>query len=103
VKKNCYLQLLLILCFSSPSIAQLDELTPSEARYRDSIKSLNLQNEAIAKSQESYNKGIELFGQKKYDQAIVSFSESIKYDANFTAAAVKFASYLIDSENETMA
>ena len=72
-------------CFGS-LFGQLDDMTPSEIRYRDSIKALNLQNEAVAKSQEAYNKGIELFSQKKYNEAITSFSESIRNDANFTAA-----------------
>ena len=66
--------------------SQVDELTPEEQAYRDSITALNLENAAIASSQEAYNKGIQLFSEKNYDQAISEFKKSIQFDPNFTAA-----------------
>ena len=64
----------------------MDDLTPEEIAYRDSITELNLENESIANSQEAYNRGIELFGLKKYSQAIKEFKKSIDLDPSFTAA-----------------
>ena len=54
----------------SPTFAQLEELTPEEQRYRDSITALNIKNEAIANSQSAYNKGIKLFGEKKFSESM---------------------------------
>ena len=65
---------------------QLEDLTPAEIAYRDSIAKLNSQNDAIAKSQEAYNKGIQLFGEKNYKGAIEQFSTSVKLDPKFTGA-----------------
>ena len=62
--------------------AQLDELTPEEQAYRDSITALNLENEAIANSQEAYNSGIKSFQAKKFNEAIAHFSKSIQFDPN---------------------
>ena len=80
--------LMIILCLGvSPIIlSQVDELTPEEQAYRDSITALNLENAAIANSQEAYNKGIQLFAEKKYPAAIEQFRKSIQFDPNFTAA-----------------
>lgn len=77
---------LLFLGISSDLSSQLDDLTPEEIAYRDSITELNLENESIANSQEAYNRGIELFGLKKYSQAIKEFKKSIDLDPSFTAA-----------------
>ena len=66
MKKKYLLLLKLCLAFGINSYAQIEELTPAELAYRDSIKALNLQNEAVAKSQEAYNKGIQLFTAKSY-------------------------------------
>jgi hypothetical protein len=38
----------LFALFFGNMFGQLEEMTPSEVRYRDSIKALNLQNEAVA-------------------------------------------------------
>ena len=75
----------MLLLASFQSNAQ-EELTPQEKAYRDSITALNIQNDAIAKSQESYNKGIEFFNAKNYTSAIQEFAKSVQFDANFTAA-----------------
>ena len=76
----------LLMGTSLLSFGQVDELTPEEQAYSDSITALNLENETIANSQEAYNKGIELFSAKKFDQAIKEFGISVKLDPNFTAA-----------------
>ena len=74
------------LAISSSSFAQLEELTPEEQAYKDSIQALNEDNAAIASSQEAYNNGIDLFSQEKYSAAIQEFQKSIQFDPNFTAA-----------------
>jgi len=58
VKKKYLLLIKLCVAFGINTFAQLEELTPVEQAYRDSIKALNLQNEAVAQSQEAYNRGI---------------------------------------------
>ena len=63
MKNHFFLSLSMAVTFSS--VAQLEELTPQEIKYRDSISALNLKNESTAQSQEFYNKGIQLFGEKK--------------------------------------
>ena len=68
LKKSTILSI--VLFFSMGVYAQLEDLTPAEIAYRDSIAKLNSQNDAIAKSQEAYNKGIQLFGEKNYKEAI---------------------------------
>ena len=81
---------LLILSFvtfmAGSVMGQVEDLTPREVAYRDSIASLNEQNASIAQSQENYNSGIQLFNKKDYKGAIESFKKSIASDANFTAA-----------------
>jgi tetratricopeptide (TPR) repeat protein len=74
----------LLLCFGGK--AQVEELTPEEQAYRDSITALNLENQAVANSQEAYNKGIAFFSEKKFNEAIKEFEKSIGFDNNFTAA-----------------
>ena len=78
--------MILFLSIGTLSFAQVDELTPEEQAYRDSITALNLENEAIANSQEAYNRGIQLFSEKKFTKAIEEFRKSIEFDPNFTAA-----------------
>ena len=75
----------MLLC-SFVSFSQIESMTPAELRYRDSITKLNQSNAAIAASQEAYNKGIELFNQKNFKEAVASFNKSIASDPNFTAA-----------------
>ena len=76
----------LVTLLTSSVIGQVEDLTPREIKYRDSIASLNEQNATIAQSQENYNAGIQSFGNKDYKGAIESFKKSIAADANFTAA-----------------
>ena len=85
MKKTVSVMAGMLLC-SSISFSQIESMTPAELRYRDSITKLNQSNAAIAASQEAYNKGIELFNQKKFKEAIASFNKSITSDPNFTAA-----------------
>ena len=66
MKKKYLLLIKLCLAFGINTFAQLEELTPVEQAYRDSIKALNLQNEAVAQSQEAYNRGIKLFSEKSF-------------------------------------
>jgi len=68
------------------SFSQIEELTPEEKFYRDSIMHLNESNAAIEASQTAYNEGIELFKQKKYKGAVGKFSTSISNDPKFTPA-----------------
>ena len=63
MKNHFLLHVTFLVTFTT--VAQLEELTPSEIAYRDSISALNIKNEATAQSQEFYNKGIQLFGEKK--------------------------------------
>ncbi|MBL4862732.1 MAG: hypothetical protein JKY09_06925, partial [Crocinitomicaceae bacterium] len=58
------------LAISPLGFSQVEELTPEEQAYKDSITALNLENEAITNSQEAYNNGIQLFGDKNYGGAI---------------------------------
>ena len=85
MKNGLLIAIATLACWSN-IFGQAEELTPAELRYRDSITKLNQQNNAIAASQEAYNKGIELFNQKNYSAAIASFEKSITSDPNFTAA-----------------
>ena len=64
MKKPVSMMAGMLLC-SFISFSQIESMTPAEIRYRDSITKLNQSNAAIAASQEAYNKGIELFNQKK--------------------------------------
>ena len=75
-----------LICVSNNGNAQIEQLTPQETRYRDSITKLNQQNATVAASQEAYNKGIELFNQKNFTGAIAEFKKSVASDPNFTAA-----------------
>ncbi|MEZ4890140.1 MAG: tetratricopeptide repeat protein [Crocinitomicaceae bacterium] len=82
----------LLLCvglglFSTYSHAQIEELTPAEKKYRDSITALNMQNATIANSQNAYNDGIKFFSEGKYQQARDRFKQSLSFDPNFTAAS----------------
>ena len=77
---------LLCLVVNSYAFSQPGDLTPEGQAYKDSITALNLENEAVANSQEAYNKGIELFSSKKFAAAIQEFNKSIEFDPNFTAA-----------------
>ena len=76
MKIKNYFFLLLPLFISFLSLSQLEELTPSEKAYSDSIAALNTQNAMTAQSQEFYNKGIQLFGEKNYSDAINQFNKS---------------------------
>lgn len=79
--------ILVATCFLAlNSFSQMEDLTPKEKQYRDSITKLNQQNATIAASQEAYNKGIELYNEKKFTEAISEFKKSITSDPNFTAA-----------------
>lgn len=80
------LSLVFILLGSTLSYGQIEDLTPEEQAYKDSIAALNQENATVVKSQEAYNKGIELFTAKKFKESIQSFEQSIKFDPNFTAA-----------------
>ena len=78
--------LLFSLFVALSSLAQIEDLTPAEIQYRDSIAKLNNQNATIAKSQEAYNAGIQLFSQKQYAEAALQFKTSVELDPNFTGA-----------------
>ena len=79
--------ILSIFCLLNfPSFSQIEELTDKEKAYRDSITSLNVKNENIAKSKEAYNLGIKLYSEKKFIDAIEEFKKSINLDSNFIAA-----------------
>ena len=84
--KSTKLSLLLFLGLSSFTFSQVEELTPEEQAYRDSITALNIENAAIANSQEAYNNGIKLFSDKKFEASIEQFKKSVGFDPNFTAA-----------------
>ena len=86
VIKSTKLSLLLFLGLSSFTFSQVEELTPEEQAYRDSITALNIENAAIANSQEAYNNGIKLFSDKKFEASIEQFKKSVGFDPNFTAA-----------------
>ena len=77
---------LLLAVIGCSGFSQIDELTPEEKFYRDSITHLNESNAAIEASQLAYNEGIELFKQKKYKGAANKFSASITNDPKFTPA-----------------
>src|SRR3989338_7081396 len=84
--KSRYWLVTLFFGIGSLALAQVDDLTPEEKAYRDSITALNLENQAITNSQEAYNRAIELFSEKKFPAAIEEFRKSIQFDPNFTAA-----------------
>ena len=72
MKNRFFLSFSIFLTFTS--VAQLEELTPHEIAYRDSIAALNVKNASTTLSQECYNKGIALFGEKNYSGAIGEFA-----------------------------
>ena len=64
MKNRFFLSLSLFVTFTS--VAQLEELTPHEKAYSDSIASLNSKNAVTAQSQTCYNNGIKFFSEKNY-------------------------------------
>ena len=61
-------------------------LSLSELNFQDSINALNHQNEMFSDSRRVYNYGLELFDDKNFEAAIVSFTSALAIDSSFSQA-----------------
>ncbi len=68
------------------SIFSQEEISQEEQDLLNKVNAENAATAATAESQEAYNNGITLFGEKKYKEAIASFKTAIEGDPNFEAA-----------------
>ena len=77
--------LLFTLCLGN-YYAQVEILSAKEKAFKDSIAQLNEAANASAEGKEAYNRGINLFSEKKTIEAIKEFEKAILSDPKFLAA-----------------
>lgn len=75
-----------LFCQSVDSIIIDTTITQFELSFQDSIILLNKQNEIYSSSRKAYNYGLDLYNNKRLDDATVSFNNAINIDSSFTEA-----------------
>ena len=75
-------------------------LSNSEQLFTDSINSLNSKNQLISSSRNAYNQGLEFVKKEEFEQAIISFTNSINIDSTFSSAYLERAKCYARTNNE---
>ena len=107
IKKLCLLIVFIVVskflfCQSLDSTIIDTTITQFELSFKDSIILLNKQNEIYSSSRKAYNYGLDLYNNKRFDDATVFFTNAINIDSSFSEAFF-YRGMCNEGHNDTLA